>query len=152
MLSELNYKFRKKKLRDEALYADGYVSFNDPLTKKDIPEWSISKTIGCYSKSITSDFKKLLQCEVSPRYYIQEKGFTLPFHKDRGTQCCINFVLSDIKDPIEFRSKSYSYECALINVQEEHKVSAITEDRVLFKLSIFDMTYNEALNKISGVL
>ena len=58
MIHEINYKYDHKRLYNEAIYADGYVSFNDPLTKKDIPEWCISKTIGPYGLSIVKDFSK----------------------------------------------------------------------------------------------
>lgn len=156
MIHEINYKYDHKRLYNEAIYADGYVSFNDPLTKKDIPEWCISKTIGPYGLSIVKDFSNICDCEIRPRYYIQEKGFTLPFHTDRGTQCAINFVLSTSKDPIRFKTESginsYQYRTAIVDVTKEHEVRASKEDRYLFKLSIFDKSYEDVLENINRSL
>ena len=41
------------------------------------------------------------------------------------------------------------YEGALLNVQEEHSVQTYNE-RVLFKLAIFDKSYDEVLEAING--
>ena len=152
MLTHLKYEYDKDTLYNEALNADNYTSFIDPLTNNVINEWRISKSIGKYSSDITEYFETVLKCKIKPRYYIQEKGFTLPFHKDRGTKCCINFVLSDMNDPIEFRTKLYTYQCALIDVQQEHKVTATSENRILFKLSIFDLSYNEVIDTIEDII
>ena len=59
--------------------------------------------------------------------------------------CSINYVLSNTDDKVTFKSFEESYRCALLNVQEEHSVTNLKEDRLLFKVSIFDKTYNEVL-------
>lgn len=156
MIYHLNYQYNEELLYDELLKADEYSTFIDPLTNNCIPEWKICKKVGQYSTFIANDFKYMLGCEVSPRYYIQNKGFTLPFHKDRGTQCCINFVLSTSKDPILFKIGNeiiqHEYKLALVDVQTEHMVKAVSENRCLFKLSIFDISYNEAFESIADCL
>ena len=153
MLVELNYDYDKKLLMREARELDGYEPFVDPQTKTVISEWLIKRGATGYSQVITDEFTRVLNVPVKPRFYIQEKGFTLPFHRDRGTQCCINFVLSTSRDPIVFRKNyntfQFQYEKALLNVQEEHMVEASHEDRYLFKLSIFDISYEEALETMT---
>ena len=59
--------------------------------------------------------------------------------------CSINYVLSNTDDKVTFKSFEESYKCALLNVQEEHSVTNLKEDRLLFKVSIFDKTYYEVL-------
>jgi hypothetical protein len=152
MITHVKYSYDKKRLKSEALTSEGYEPYYDPVSKRHISVWKISKDIGKYGSEISQEFEHLLECSVSPRYYLLQKGVTLPFHKDRGTRCCINFVLSDARDPIEFKTGKYSYECALVNVQEDHQVTAAAEDRILFKLSIFDIDYDEARKMLDDKL
>jgi len=155
MLTEINYDIDMNMIRKESRDMNGYAPFVDPKTGITIEKWLIKKDVTGYARVVSDHFQKILNVEVKPRFYIQEKGFTLPFHQDRGTQCCINFVLSTSKDPIVFRKNhntySYQYQKALINVQEEHMVKASREDRYLFKLSIFDMSYDEARDILNEV-
>ncbi len=153
MLTEMNYDINMKLIQSESREMKGYEPFVDPKTNTVIHEWLIKKDVTGYGKHVAEEFEKILSTPVKPRFYIQEKGFTLPFHQDRGTQCCINFVLSTTSDPIVFRKNydtfSYQYRQALINVQEEHMVKAVREDRYLFKLSMFNATYAEVLETMT---
>ena len=147
-IEHVDYDINEKLILKESRERDGYEPFVDPKTGTVIKEWLIKKNVTGYGKTVSNHFEKILGIEVKPRFYIQEKGFTLPFHQDRGTQCCINFVLSTSKDPIIFKKEhkvyTFKYKKALINVQEEHMIAATLEDRYLFKLSIFDMNYEQA--------
>ena len=153
MLTEIDYEYDKKMLFREAEDQEGYEPFVDPKTSTVISEWLINRDVGGYGKRICDEFMRVLNVPIKPRFYIQEKGFPRPFHQDRGTQCCINFVLSTSRDPIVFRvgynTFKFQYEKALLNVQEEHMVEASREDRYLFKLSIFDISYDEALETMT---
>ena len=77
---------------------------------------------------------------------------TLPFHCDRGTQCAINLILNGSQDAIEFRvdDKIYAkhYQSALIDTQTEHQVVTVTDDRILYKLSMKEMSFDQAREKI----
>jgi len=152
MIYSFEYDFDKPLLAKEAMIDSGYEPFKDPKTGGVTQEWLIKKNISGYAAIISREFEKILNVKIKPRFYIQEKGFTLPFHQDRGTKCCINFVLSTAKDPIVFRRNyntfTFQYKVALINVQEEHMVKASREDRLLFKLSIFDIDFETALSRI----
>ncbi len=152
MLYSFEYDLDRSRLLGEAMDESGYEPFKDPKTGGITEEWRIKRDVTGYAAVISEEFEKILDVEIRPRFYIQEKGFTLPFHQDRGTQCCVNFVLSTARDPIVFRRDhntfTFQYKTALINVQEEHMVKASHEDRVLFKLSIFDIDFDAALERI----
>ena len=149
MLYDIDYEYDKKMLLREARDRDGYEPFVDPKTGTVIQKWLIKRDVTGYGKMITEEFEKRLDVSIKPRFYIQEKGFTLPFHQDRGTTCAINLVLSSVADPITFRQGfntfHFKYKTAIVDVTQEHMVTAMTSDRYLFKLSIFDKSYEEIL-------
>ena len=152
MLTEIDYDIDMRLIRRESREMEGYEPFVDPKTGKVVEKWLIKRDVKGYGRAVSNHFQKILNVKIKPRFYIQQKGFTVPFHQDRGTQCCINFVLSTPDDPIvflkDYNTYSYQYKKALINVQEEHMVKAAKEDRYLFKLSIFDINYDQALKLI----
>ena len=81
---------------------------------------------------------------IKPRYYIQEKGSDVPFHRDMNTKCAINIVLSDNAGPILFEDiGEVVYKCALLNTTQKHSVPEFQTKRLLLKFSIFDKTYEE---------
>ena len=41
----------------------------------------------------------------------------------------------------------YTYETAIVDVTQEHEVTAVNEDRVLFKMSIFDKSFEEVIER-----
>ena len=66
----------------------------------------------------------------------------LDWHVDKGTKSAIIWKMSG-DDPIEFRDKSYKYEMAIVDTSKEHRVAPLANERVLFKLSRFDMPYKD---------
>lgn len=170
-LHRFDYDFDKERLLSEAQIKDGYEPFIDPLTKKKINDWLIKhvdnkqKAIDYYTKGkvhikdcdtpyaleITEHFRQLTGFRCKPRFYDQKADFELPYHKDRGTECSINFVLSDEPDPISFFDGEVIYTVGLLNTQVEHAVFA-TKQRYLFKLSFFDNTFDEVKNVLSSKL
>ena len=147
MIREIDHLIDERTLKIEAEDSRGYEPFVDPKTGTVIERWLIKRDVTGYARVLTRDFEEILETHIRPRFYIQERGFTLPFHRDRGTTCAINFVLSDTSDPIEFRDRSYAYKTAIIDVTREHRVTATTEDRVLFKMSIFDLSFDEVVER-----
>ena len=170
-LYQFNYEFDKELLLTEAKKEEGYEPFVDPLTKKKIHDWMIKhvdqkdKVLKYYMDTnvhvkdcdtpyaieIADHFRKVTGFRCKPRFYNQRADFELPFHKDRGTECSINFVLSDDPDPISFLDGNVSYKVGLLNTQVEHAVFA-TKQRYLFKLSFFDNTFDEVKNVLSSKL
>ena len=61
--------------------------------------------------------------------------------------CAVNLILNESQDTIEFRvnDRIYEnrYESALIDTQTEHQVVTVTGDRILFKMSILDKSFND---------
>ena len=167
-LYQFNYEFDKELLLSEAKMSDGYEPFIDPLTKKKINDGLIKhvdnkqKVIDYYTKGkvhikdcdtpyaleIAEHFRQLTGFRCKPRFYDQKADFELPFHKDRGTECSINFVLPDDPDPISFLDGNVTYMVGLLNTQVEHAVFA-TKQRYLYKISFFDNTFNEVKDKLS---
>lgn len=140
-LYNFKYEYDKPLLVKQALDMIGYAPFTDPLNNEVYDKWLIKHVDTGYGREIANEFSALLGCKIKARFYRQYVGYTLDFHKDRGTLCSINFVLNDNPDPIRFRYGEFYYTTALLNVQAEHAVSAVTKDRLLFKLSIFDLSY-----------
>ena len=79
MLTEINYEYDKKMLLREAEEREGYEPFVDPKTGTVIKEWLIKRDVTGYGKMICDEFMRVLNVPIKPRFYIQEKGFTVPF-------------------------------------------------------------------------
>ena len=150
-LYKFEFNFDKERLLIEAKDPNGYVSFIDPKTGNVLDQWLIKRIDSGYGKELSDYFQLLLQTRIKPRFYNQKAGFDLPFHKDRGTQCSINFVLTG-KDMISFKDFDEYYEVALLDTQTEHAVLNTTEDRLLFKLSIPDMSFKDVHDVLSSGL
>lgn len=86
--------------------------------------------------------------DVRPRYYVQAKDSSVPFHSDMNTECAINIVLSNRAGPIIFEDiGEVVYRCALLNTTKRHGVPKFKTERLLLKFSIFDKTYEEVRRK-----
>ena len=70
-------------------------------------------------------------------------GAVLDWHVDKGTKCAINWLINNSKASIEFRDGKYQYKTAIIDTSKEHRVVDLAGERILFKVSCWDMTYNE---------
>ena len=70
---------------------------------------------------------------------------TLNWHVDKGTKCAINWVINKpLTDAVlEYKDGSYIYKAAIVNTEKEHRVTKLEFERILFKVSCFDMTYEE---------
>ena len=147
MIKNIDTEYDRALLKREALDMNGYEPFIDPKTGNVIEKWLIKRQVGNYATELVCRFEEMLKCNIKPRFYIQEKGFTLPPHVDRGTTCAVNFVLSTKRDPITFYTDwgymRYTYETAIVDVTQRHEVTASSEDRLLFKMSIFDKSFDE---------
>lgn len=149
-LFKLDYKYNKNVLLYEALDEKGWTNFTDPSNNHVFENWYVKKVKDGYAQEITNFFSNKIGVDIKSRFFHQKSGWSLQFHRDRGTQCSINFILSGGEDQISFRDGSYEYECALLNTQEEHAVLNPKNDRVMLKLSIFDKNYYEVLECITA--
>ena len=81
--------------------------------------------------------------KVDGRFYKLDANQYLAPHMDNKTQCCINFILNDNPAPITIQDIPYTYKQALINTRMSHSVRNGNTDRILFKISIFDLAFDE---------
>lgn len=144
---EFDFDYNKELLLTQAIDMEGYEPYIDPLGSQSSDKWLIKRVNTGYAQEMSDHFQKLFELkECRPRFYIQRLGFSLPFHKDRGTQCSFNFLLSENPDVINFRDFDYLYKIGLLNTQMEHAVLNLTSERILFKISVFDKTFEEVAN------
>lgn len=91
---------------------------------------------------------KINSSDVRPRFYRQEANTAVPMHRDQNTKCCVNIVLSKKTAPITFEDiGDINYECALLNITQSHEVKEYPEERLLLKFSIFDVDYEDAIER-----
>jgi len=146
----LNYKIDKQRLLDEATAikhtAVGYTDSRYPDLSMD--DWLVGHHTSDYVKKIMSDFKVVGK----PRFYWLRPFATIPEHVDNGTQCGLNFILTDHASPISFGDTSYFYESILVNTTLPHSVVNNEKERIMFKISIFNETFEQVANRIKHYL
>lgn len=78
-----------------------------------------------------------------------EPHYTVDWHLDGGdVVCAVNLLLEGDPCPVEFEDGSHSYQLALLNVQKLHRiVNDSDKQRILFRLSFMDGTYEEIRDK-----
>jgi hypothetical protein len=143
-----------KNLLLEELYKclPNVIEYKDVRKDSFFSNWKIVKHSFPYADHII-DLLKLSKFDVRPRYYILDKNTTLKMHKDLGTLCSVNIILSEDPAPINIEGTNYYYKQALINTQARHGVTEPSPlDRLLFKLSIMDCDFISAKNLISSNL
>ena len=112
--------------------------------------WSVAREI---EFDYATDLCKTFDIKAKPRFYLLKANSVLPMHKDHGTQCSINVLMNSTNPaPVDFEDNTYSYKCCLLNVQNTHGVTTSDEDRILFKLSIFDEDFESVAEKISKIV
>lgn len=151
----LDFDFDTERLKSQAFEEKGYEVFSDPWKKSDFSfsGWQLKHVTDGYGMEISNYIKEMFSLEeCKPRFYIQEPGFTIPFHKDRGTTCSFNFILSEELDPIAFEDEEVYYRNALLNTQVKHAVLSPKNTRYLFKISVFDKSFEEIKNVLPSKL
>lgn len=100
---------------------------------------------------ILSIFKERLKTnEIEANFLTQKVGTNVKMHADVGTACAINFLLKGDETPIMFEEDgTFYYKNALLNVSKKHMVpEQRSTDRMLFKLRILNMPFEEVREKI----
>ena len=100
---------------------------------------------------ILSYFKSKLQTEnIEANFFTQKQGTSVKMHVDVGTPCAINFIIKGEETPIVFEEEgTFFYKTALLNVSKKHMVpEQETTDRMLFKLRILDLNFDEAKERL----
>jgi len=110
--------------------------------------------VSSHFKIIKHDFEyakelsKIFNVESKPRFYILDANTILNQHTDFGTLCSLNFILSDDPAPIIFDDIEFTYKYALLDTTKSHGVINNDKDRLLFKMSIFNETFEEVKEKL----
>ena len=113
-----------------------------------IEDWVVSY----YRSDYIDKIMKELNIVGKPRFFYQKSNFHLKPHKDFGTQCGVNILLSDNPVPINIEGKEYYYTQALIDLQREHSVINDNKERVLLKFSIPDKSVEQVSKEINYVV
>jgi hypothetical protein len=106
--------------------------------------WQIAQYSDEYIEQIQND----LEISGKPRFYWAAANCVIPTHIDYNTQCAVNFVLSDSPAPVTFRTREYLYTQAVLNTAQPHSVINGPIERILFKISIFDESYESLVARI----
>jgi len=106
--------------------------------------WQIGHYTDEHIEKIMADF----ELEGKPRFYWTAPNSVIPEHVDNGTQCSLNFILSEDPAPISFSGENYIYEQVLLNTTIPHSVTNGPIERILLKISIFDETYEQLSARI----
>jgi hypothetical protein len=143
----LNYPLDTALLLQQASEAkESAMPYVDPRSKK-LPRdgWKINKFTSSYIKHVVNDLGIIAR----PRFFWLAPNEILTEHTDIDTLCSVNFLLSSNIAPIIIEGVEYFYKQALLNTQRRHKVRNGSEERILFKMSIFENSYEEIYEKLS---
>jgi len=105
-------------------------------------------------KRVVDFFEEKLGVGVLPIFTTQRPNKELFMHTDpKEMKCAINFVISGNTSPITFKDGGdFFYESAVVNVSEMHCVKPQKEKRILFKLCINDLTFEEVKGKLNDLV
>jgi hypothetical protein len=120
------------------------INYKDDRFDKASSHWKIVRHDFEYAKELS----KIFNVESRPRFYILDANTILNQHTDFGTLCSLNFILSDNPAPIIFGDTELTYKYALLDTTELHGVVNNDEDRLLFKMSIFNESFDDVNKKL----
>lgn len=146
----INYPIDKQQLLSEAAQiksrAVGYTDSRYPDLKMD--DWLVGHHTSEYVEKIMQDFGVVGK----PRFYWLQPYAVIPEHVDNGTLCGLNFILTDDASPITFGDKDYYYQAILVNTTLPHSVKNNEHERIMFKISIFNETFEQVAARITHYL
>jgi hypothetical protein len=145
-LTHLNYDLDITAILESArkarLDSKPYTDSRYPDLKLD--DWHIGHYQDAYISQIMSDF----EVDGRPRFYWLEPNAVIPEHVDNGTQCSINLIITEDAAPITIDGTEYYYRQALLNTTVPHSVQNSAKERIMLKISIFDETYQQLVERI----
>lgn len=145
-----DYPFKKDILENEFYnYYHKMKYYNDP--RHGDVDWLVAR--GDVWFDYVDELNSIFNINGSPRFYLLEAGKDLGVHTDYGTTCSINVILeSNTPTPVNVSGKDYFYTTCLLNTTKPHGVLNNKEDRLLFKLSVRDESFEDVREKIRKVL
>lgn len=145
-LIHLNYPLDRDRLLQDSIKAREHslAHTDNRYPDVDFTYWQKSFYTSDYIEQIMRD----LEVQGKPRFYYLEPNTVIPEHTDNGTTCSINIILNDSPAPITFGNTDYYYTMVLLNTSIPHSVKNNDTERILFKISIFDESYEDLANRI----
>lgn len=145
MIFPFEFKLNKKILLDEwNKVKNNLKEYNDERMKESTSNWKIVRHKFDYADELSNIFN----VNARPRFYILDANTTLAQHTDLGTLCSLNFILNNNTAPINFDGTTIHYKNALIDTTKLHGVVNNDKDRLLFKMSIFNESFDEVKEKL----
>lgn len=146
-----DYPFDDEKIEDR-YFSNQWEDYKDTRLGTTWPTYKMSafskydnnekKDVWDYAEEIIEDLG-LSNCDIHPRFFWLGPNTRLGPHTDDKTLCSINYIINDDYGPIVVEDKTYYYKSCLLNCQRTHGVPTYPKERRLFKLSIFDKTFEE---------
>ena len=84
----------------------------------------------------------------TPRFYWLKPNAHINTHTDNTTKCSLNFLLSENNTAIIINNKNYFYKNALLDTTQPHSVINGDNERLLFKISIDNESFEQVANRI----
>ena len=142
----LDYPLDKERLLEDAIEAK---KNSKPYTDSRYPDLHMEDwLIGHYNSEYITQIMNDFNIEGKPRYYWMKPHAVIPEHVDNGTQCSLNFVLTDNASPITINDMQYYYTAILLNTTIPHSVINNEYERIMLKISIFNESYEDLAKRI----
>jgi len=135
---------RDRLLASASLARISATAYSDFRTDKPMTNWLIAPYTDHYIEQIQKD----LQVQGKPRFYFAAANYIVPRHIDNGTLCAINFILSDTAAPVTYDGENYHYTQAVLDTSRTHSVVNGAVERILFKISLLNESYESLVNRI----
>jgi len=152
-LFTFDFKINKQYLVN--VWNNKYSRIAEPYTDERYPgkeykEWLIARAD---DDRYALELMNLFDVEGKPRFYRLAPNVTLPMHTDLNTTCSINFIINDNNASVILEDKNqYYYQCGLLDTSRYHSVKNNSSERLLFKISIFNETFDCIQKKIQKVV
>ena len=126
---------------------EGSQAYNDPrMGETQIPYWTMARfSNDPYVNKVMGDFG----VQGRPRFYYLKENTMIPEHVDFNTTCSLHFILNDDEPaPVTIEGVDYFYTQCVLNTTVMHGVKNSDKERLLFKISLFDIPYEQLVETI----
>lgn len=105
----------------------------------------LGRTVACPSFAFTAYFEEKLGVAGEGNFYYMPAGTSLPAHRDQKSICALNVIIGDCTDPVRYdeTGNEYSYKTALLDTVKIHSVPKLKKDRLIYKFSVIDRSFEE---------
>jgi len=106
-----------------------------------------------YVQKALNDISSMFRSRNSSVAFLwQQKRTIVQAHIDPQTLCAVNCILSGANGTLWYPNiGSYEYKIALIDTKRPHGIRTSNENRIIFKISFFDLTYEQAVARLLDI-